>query len=400
MKRKYLIALLLCCASLTACSREQIADDASQAIAAEERAQDMFPYNLYRTITDKEVVALSDDFGFEDGFEEAPEEFYFNEKVYTLHDFSDVDRFWEMLESINEEAPLVGPYSYISDLTMNPKERLENEAKAVLEADDSFTFRFGLYDDNGEIRGGEEGLLRFYLDGDPCHVTVYFEGDGIDSTKNPHLVYPDNEINVNKLTSDGPYCMPIPVMPDYDELLGEEPEEDIEDDAEPIATDDWEFPIEEEDIPYLDTSITQELEMLDHHTYTGVELIEIAGQYIRREDMFNLENTLATVLRVGHLMDTTYTDADGMPQRITSNTAVEDLQEVMEAKGEMSICIREYGGETDRISWLITDSNTLLTVHPTGNETKPRTRVLYDDDLNTQWIPYHYKHVMHMTFTE
>lgn len=395
MKRKCLIALLLCCASLTACSKEQIADDASQAIAAEERVQDMFPYNMYRTVTDKEVVAMPDEFGFDEGFEEAPEEFYFNEKVYSASDFADVDRFWETLRSINEEAPLVGPYTYISELTMNPPERLENEARSVLETEGSFTFRFGLYDDNGDIRGGDDGLLQFTLDGDPCHITIHFIGDGTDSTKNLHLVYPENEVNVNKLAEEGPSCWVLPVIPDYNDMETEEPVADVE----PVATDDWEFPIEEEDLQYLDNAITEELEMLDDNTYTGVEIIDVAGQYIRREDMNNLENTLAAVIRVAPTMNTTYTDVDGIPKTITSSTSVEDLRAVVDTEGEMTVFMKEYGGGTNRISWLITDSNTLLTVHPTGNDTKPRTRVFYGDDVENQWIPYDFKHVMQIHFT-
>lgn len=404
MKKRIVIPMVAACILLAGCTnKEEIANEAEQAMAADERAERFYEFNEYRTITDTELVDNYGQFGFDKDFSEDPSSFFFNMKEYTTDDFSTVEKACETLEHINAECPLLDTYTFLLTPMGNAAESFRQELNmALTEPGSTCAFKFDIYSTEEDHMAPEYGYLSIEFDsvnGEfPTAATAWFYGNSEDALTAPVLVFKDKELNVRKTAEVGPYIMMLADYVDMEELSGEINEDVIqEEQEEPLYTEqNYEQPIMP-GLLFLDIDIDPMPEAIDDATLTGVTTFEVVGQYVHKEDLTSLLNTVASAIRIGHVLRGEYLSGDMLSQ-ISDVTTYDDIKSIIDAEGSIEISYYEFSGGNCRVVWTITPNTSKVVILPTGEETTPRSRVYYNGDYNSPWIPYKYRHVMEAEF--
>lgn len=390
MKRKYVICMLLSAVMLVGCSKEQLADQETQAKMVEERAQVYYELNEYRTVLDTDLLNCGSEFGFDSEFLDYPSSFFFDQVQYTADDFKTESLTYQTLAKINETCPLVGTYNSLKEQYMNNADYFKEESS--MSSEGGCTFSFGLYDNGDVIDADGKGLLCITVQEN--NVSFYFRGDGTESLSRPIMVYDDRELNVIKTSDVGPWTLETEAFeeePEVDESIKESVNDDVE-----IVESDYETPIGE-DTEFLDDFIQNEAEVIDSDTLGNMTILMAADQYVNSEDLTSMSSTIQAALRMGQHLRANWLYEDEL-LTITDKTTEEEISDVIEKAGYIELQYFEWGGGNCRFSWYISPERSKITAYPTGAETVPRMRAYYGDDTDSPWVPHKYRHVMDVTF--
>ncbi len=362
--------------------------------------------NDYQTYSASAVMGDAKAYGFSKGLTEEPSAIKYGVYMLTPDMFSTQEMLWSTLESMNTSFPLKDMGGVIYTPKFNTGDTLRTQAELSLrEVGDYYDFNFAS-SFSPELEEDDYCLtIRVYANEEAGHVSdaeaiiKYAENSDKEQTV---LIFDDKQLNLFLDSTELQGTMTLGHYEVEESSVSNTEAEIIP--ADEILTEQsngtpFEAPITE-GILFLDEDIEPKPDMIDDSTYTGVIAIESEGQYIKYEDLWDAKTVIDSAFRLVRLMRSEWSIDGVVFEPIDTNVTPEIIQQEVEAGNTIQIRMSELEGGNVRLSWSISPDTALISAYPTGSDTVPNTRVYYDTDYSSPWIPYKFTHVMGVNFSE